>query len=74
MILLVKLFPWTRRFSLFMQLQVLSLVLLYSSVSMGGSDPLRRSNFKNCESEPFINDVILRCHYTVNFLMIVVPG
>ena len=26
----------------------------------GGSDHLRWLNFKNCESEPYINDVILR--------------
>ena len=27
---------------------------------MGGSDPLRWLNSENCESEPYINDVILR--------------
>ena len=27
---------------------------------IGGSDPLGWLNFKNCESEPYINEVILR--------------
>ena len=27
---------------------------------MGDNDPLRWLNFENCESEPYINDVILR--------------
>ena len=27
---------------------------------MGGSDPLRWLNFENCESEPYINDIILK--------------
>ena len=26
----------------------------------GGSDPLRYLNFENCESEPYVNDLILR--------------
>ena len=40
----------------------------------GGSDPLRWLNFENCESETYINDVILRIPLYCKFLMIVVPG
>ena len=40
----------------------------------GGSDPLRSLNFKICESEPYINDVILRIPLYFKFLMVVVPG
>ena len=39
----------------------------------GGSDPLRWLNFEICESEPYINDVILRMPLYCKFLMIVVP-
>ena len=41
---------------------------------VGGSDPLRWLNFEICESEPCINDVILRIPLYCKFLMIVVPG
>ena len=40
----------------------------------GGSDPLRLLNFEICESEPYINYVILRIPLYGKFLMIVVPG
>ena len=40
----------------------------------GVSDPLRSLNFEICESEPYINDVILRIPLYCKFLMIVVPG
>ena len=40
----------------------------------GGSDPLRSLNFEISESEPYINDVILRILLYFKFLMIVVPG
>ena len=40
----------------------------------GGSDPLCGLNFENCESEPYIDDVILRMPLYCKFLMIIVPG
>ena len=40
----------------------------------GGSEPLRSLNFEICESEPYINDAILRIQLYCKFLMIVVPG
>ena len=40
----------------------------------GGSDPLRSLNFEICESEPYINYVILRIPLYGKFLMIVAPG
>ena len=39
-----------------------------------GSDPLCWLNSKHCESEPYINDVILRIPLYCIFLMIAVPG
>ena len=41
---------------------------------VGDSDPLRWLNFDNCESELYVNDVILRIPLYCKFLMIVVPG
>ena len=40
----------------------------------GGSDPLGWLNFDICESEPYINDVIVRIPLYCKFLMIVVLG
>ena len=40
----------------------------------GGSDPLRWLNFKICESEPYINNVILRIPLYKKILMVLVPG
>ena len=48
---------------LYMESQFFQAWLAHSSREinqiMGGSDPLRGLNFENCESEPYINDVIL---------------